>query len=171
MRCLYLDNGLNALGNELRVITLTPLTRELLSHAVSNAPMKLEKPADEATITLIAERLANEPDAQLHLPLPLNPVARQIAASIMSDPALGLDDCLRDANASRRTLERHFKAETGMSLGQWRRRARILAAVAMLSEGDSVTRTALTVGYATPSSFVAAFRSELGLPPREFMRR
>jgi len=57
-----------------------------------------------------------------------------------------------------------------MSPGQWRRRARILAAVAMLAEGESVTRVAVTVGYASPSSFVAAFRSELGSSPREFMR-
>jgi AraC-like DNA-binding protein len=133
--------------------------------------LDLDTPADEATITLIAERLASEPDAHLHLPLPRDPRARQIAASIMSDPALSVDDCLRNVNASRRTLERRFKTETGMSLGQWRRRARILAAVAMLAQGESVTRTALTVGYATPSSFVSAFRSELGSPPREFMRR
>ena len=171
IRCLYLDCDLHVFGNELRVVTLKPLTRELVSHAVANAPMNLDKPADAATITLITERLASEPDAQLHLPLPLNPVAIQVAALIMSDPALGLDDCLRDAYASRRTLERHFKHETGMSLGQWRRRARILAAVAMLARGDSVTRTALTVGYATPSSFVSAFRSELGSPPLQFMRR
>lgn len=171
IRCLYFDSGLRAFGNEVRVVTLTPLTRELVSHAVVNAPMNLEKPSDEATIALIADRLASEPDAQLHLPLPLSAVARQITASIMSDPSLGLDDCLRDAHASRRTVERHFKAETGMSLGQWRRRARILASVAMLAQGDNVTRTALRVGYATPSSFVSAFRSELGSPPREFMRR
>lgn len=171
IRCLYLAEDLGALGDELRVVTLAPLTRELVSHAIANAPMNLDDPADAATVTLIADRLASEPDARLHLPLPLHPVARQIAASLMSEPALGLVDCLRDANASRRTVERHFKVETGMSLGHWRRRARILAAVAMLANGDTVTRTALAVGYATPSSFVSAFRSELGCPPREFMRR
>ncbi len=170
IRCLYLDEGLRAFGSEPRVVTLTPLTRELVSHAVSIAPVNLARPADEATVTLIAERLASESDARLHLPLPLDPVARKLAASIMSEPALGLDDCVLEANASRRTLERRFKSETGMSLGQWRRRARILAAVAKLARGDSVTRTALAVGYATPSSFVSAFRSELGAPPREFMR-
>lgn len=171
IRCLYFDVGLRAIGADLRVVTLTPLTRELVSHAVENAPMDLAKPADEATITLIAERLGSEPDARLHLPLPHDPVARRVASSIMSDPTLSLDESLVAANTSRRTLERRFRAETDMSVGQWRRRARILAAVAMLAEGDTVTRTALAVGYATPSSFVAAFRSELGAPPREFMRR
>lgn len=40
----------------------------------------------------------------------------------------------------------------------------------VLAEGDSVTQVALAVGYSTPSAFVAAFRSELDVPPREFMR-
>ena len=51
-----------------------------------------------------------------------------------------------------------------------RRRACILTAVAMLADGDSDTSVALRVGYASPSSFIAAFRAELDSAPREFMR-
>lgn len=170
IRCLYIDEGLGVLGDEVRVVNLTPLTRELMSHAVATAPMNLDTPANEATITLLADQIANEPDTELHLPLPADPAAKEIAAAIMSDPAVDLNDRLRAANANRRTLERRFKSETRMSLGQWRRRARVLAAVTMLAQGENVTRVAVTVGYASPSSFVAAFRSELGSPPREFMR-
>ena len=148
----------------------TTLTRELLGHAISTAPMNLELPADHATITLLADRLASTVNAPLHLPLPVDPVARAVASSIMADPAVGLDDLLRAVGASRRTIERRFKSETRMSLGQWRRRARVLAAVSLLSQGDSVTRVAVTVGYSSPSSFVAAFRSELGSAPRQFMQ-
>jgi AraC-like DNA-binding protein len=39
----------------------------------------------------------------------------------------------------------------------------------LLAEGQSVTAAGTAVGYATPSSFVAAFRSELHAAPREFM--
>ena len=170
IRCLYIDKGLDVLANEVRVVNLTPLTRELMAHAVSTAPLGLETPAEEAVITLLATRLADEPDAPLHLALPTDPVAKEVAASIMSDPAVDLEHQLRAANASRRTVERRFKSETLMSLGQWRRRARILAAVTMLAQGDSVIRAAVTVGYASPSSFVSAFRAELGSPPREFMQ-
>ncbi len=170
MRCLYLDAGLDILGGGLRVVNLSPLSRELVTYAVTAAPMHLDTPAAEATITLLADRLADESDAPVHLPLPTDPVAMQVAAAIMSEPALGLDDHLLVANASRRTLERRFSTETRMSLGQWRRRARILAAVAQLGQGNSVTQVAVTVGYASPSSFVSAFRAELGSPPRDFMK-
>lgn len=169
IRCLYIDARLGVIGPDVRVVNMPPLFRELMSHAIDTSPMNLDAPANEATITLLAERLASEPNAKLHLPLPVDPVARGVAATIMSDPALALDEHVRVANANRRTLERRFKTETLMSLGQWRRRARILAAVAMLARGDSVTRVAVTVGYASPSSFVSAFRAELGSPPREFM--
>lgn len=171
VRCLYVEQRLGVIGEDFRVVNLTPLTRELLTHAVASAPLNIEAPASAALMTLLADRLANEPEAPLHLALPVDPVAREVATSIMSDPAVDLEDRLREANASRRTIERRFKSETHMSLGQWRRRSRILAAVAMLAKGDSVTSVAVTVGYASPSAFVAAFRAELGSPPREFMQR
>lgn len=171
IRCLYVDRELDIFAHDLRVLTLTPLIRELVSHAVETSPMDLSTPAQVAAITLLGDRLANEPSAPLHLPLPTDPTARHVASSIMANPALDLDDHLQTANAHRRTIERYFRSETEMSLGQWRRRARILAGLTMLAQGDSVTRVAVTVGYASPSAFVAAFHSELGSPPRTFMQR
>ncbi len=170
VRCLYFKKDLDVLGQEVRVVNLTPLTRELVSHAVEVAPMNLVEPADQALITLLAAQLANAPKAPLHLGLPADPLALEVATSIMADPAVALEDQIHAANSSRRTIERRFKSETLMSLGQWHRRARILAAVSMLAQGQSVTDTALTIGYASPSSFVSAFKSELGSPPREFMQ-
>lgn len=169
IRCLYFAEDLDVLGDEVRVVSITPLTRELLLHAVDAAPMSLARPTEKALITLLADQLASAPDAPLQLALPIDPVAKKIAASLMSDPAIGLEQSLRDANASRRTIERRFKSETLMSLGQWHRRARILAAISLLAQGQSVTQVAVTVGYASPSAFVSAFKAELGMPPRAFI--
>ena len=171
IRCLYVDADLGVLDSELRVITLGAFTRELLRHAVDRAPMDLSARADEAVITLLAERLAAEPATPLQLPLPVDPVAVAVGVAIMADPAGSLGAHLERVGASRRTIERRFRSETAMSLGRWRRRARVLAAVALLADGESVTRVAMSVGYATPSSFVAAFRSELHTSPRQFARQ
>lgn len=170
IRCLYARSDLDLLGDQVRVVNLTPLVRELLDHAVSAAPMELEQPANAAVVTLLGDQLAGLPDTPLQLPLPTEPTARDLATAIMANPHQRLDDHLQTAAASRRTLERVFKTETGMSLGQWRRRACILAAVAMLAEGDTVTSVAFRVGYASASSFIAAFRAELDVSPRVFMR-
>ena len=168
MRCVYFRKELGVIGEHTRVVGLTPLARELTLHAVDCAPMWLDSPVSKATIVLLAERLAAEPDAELQLPLPTETIAREMAMRIVANPADALDDQLRESAASRRTLERRFAEETGMSLGQWRRRARVLAAVNALASGESVTSVASTTGYASPSSFASAFRAELGLAPSAF---
>ena len=47
-----------------------------------------------------------------------------------------VDDMAREAGASRRTLERLFQKETGMSLGRWRQQARLLHAMRLLARGE-----------------------------------
>lgn len=170
IRCLYLDVGLGVLGDVVRVVNLTSLTRELIRHAVGAAPMDLTSPTDAAAITLLSEQIDAEPGAPLRLPLPDDPVSHGVAHAILAKPEQPLGEVIREANAHRRTVERRFSAETGMSLGKWRRRARVLTSVAKLAEGASVTSVAIAVGYSSPSSFVAAFRAELGTSPRDFMR-
>jgi AraC-like DNA-binding protein len=171
IRCLYADRDLQVLGPGVRVVTLQPLTRELLAHAVTLAPMSLDRQQDDALLRLLADRLGAEPDEPLHLPLPNDGATLAVAAAISTDPARAVDEHLRRIGVSRRTADRRFASETGMSLGRWRRRRRILAALSMLTDGDSVTTVAMRVGYATPSSFVAAFRAELGSAPGEYLRR
>lgn len=171
IRCLYTRAALELVGDEVRVVNLSPLAHELIRHAINDAPMHLDTEANVALMTLLGHQLAALPDAPLQLPYPTEPVARGLAAAIISDPSLSLDEHLQTAAASRRTLERAFKAQTRMSLGQWRRRACVLSAVAMLADGGTVSSVAHRVGYASASSFIAAFRSEFGSPPREFMGR
>lgn len=170
IKCLYVATDLGAFGTATRVVTLSPLARELTLHAVAAAPFDLRDPGDAACITLLSDEIGRRPGAPLHLPRPVDPVARAVADAIMADPADALSGRLAAVGANRRTIERRFRAETAMSLGAWRRRARILASVAQLTEGETVTNVAVAVGYSSPSSFVAAFRAELGTPPGTFLR-
>jgi AraC-like DNA-binding protein len=170
IRCLYVVEELGLVGDSLRVVGLSPLARELLLHAIRSSPMCMDAPAEAAAITLLGDLLDREESSPLHLPLPVDPAAHYLAASIRADPSTPLPRLLGAVAASRRTIERRFMAETGMSLGRWQRRARILAGVELLADGADVTLTAVTVGYATPSAFVEAFRAELGSPPRAFLR-
>ena len=70
-----------------------------------------------------------------------------------------------------RTLERGFVAETGLSLGEWRRQARFMEALRQLGAGSSVKRAAMEAGYRTPSAFIAAFRSSFRTTPGRYFRR
>jgi AraC-like DNA-binding protein len=57
------------------------------------------------------------------------------------------------------------RAQTGLSFGLWRQKARMLFAVRLLSEGRSVTDTALDSGYKSVSAFIAAFKQTFGCTP------
>ncbi|WP_165495780.1 helix-turn-helix domain-containing protein [Marinobacter halodurans] len=80
-----------------------------------------------------------------------------------------LDELARRCGASPRTMERLFRAETGMSFQQWRTRLRLLEAINRLGEGESSAAVAYSLGYRS-SAFVATFRRHFGKPPQSFIR-
>jgi AraC-like DNA-binding protein len=169
LRSLYLAEGLGAGLPGCRAVNVTPLLRELVLEAVRRAPLWLDDVSDARVIGLLLEQLEALPDAPLQLPMPRDPRALAVADLLRGDtgasPALGLDEVCARAGASRRTVERLFRAETGLGLGEWRTRARLVEAARLLAEGATVTSVAVQVGYATPSAFGAAFRRVLGTTP------
>jgi AraC-like DNA-binding protein len=170
VRTLYLAASLRSLPPQTRAVNVPPLVRELLLHAVRACPLDLERSTDAALLTLLVDQLRILPDAPLQLPRPRDVRAADLAAALLDDPTLDLNALAARVGASRRTLERVFTAETGMTLGGWRRRARMLRSLELLAVGTTVTVTGATVGYATPSSFVASFKQELGYPPGRLLR-
>jgi AraC-like DNA-binding protein len=167
VRILYLDSAL--LSGSTRAVNVPRFARELVLHAVRVAPLRTADPVQSALVTLLVDQLRALPAAPLHLPLPTDPRARAFADLARADPAADLDGLAHAVATGRRTLERLLPAETGLSLGAWRRRARILRAVELLAGGLSVTQAAVRVGYTTPSAFVVAFRAELGETPGRYL--
>jgi len=105
----------------------------------------------------------------LQLPLPKDARAARFAALADSaDSDVPVSTLLNQCGASRRTMERLFHDETGMSLGQWLRRRKLLRALRLLADRRSVKQVALALGYANPSAFIAMFRRELGQTPARY---
>ena len=73
-----------------------------------------------------------------------------------------------EAGASARTLARLFAAETGLAFGQWRERSRMQSAMPHLAAGLPSESVARRFGYATASSFTAAFHRLVGVTPRQY---
>lgn len=171
VRSLYLASGIVADPGRCRAVEIPAFTRALVLHAVAAAPLWAHLERDAHLVAVLSDQLAELSDAPLHLPMPTDPRALEVATLLLDDPACPDDVSALAAqvSASRRTLERLFLAETGMSVGRWRTQVRIQAAVRRLVEGKSVTRVAADVGYATPSSFGAAFRQVLGTSPSRYL--
>jgi AraC-like DNA-binding protein len=104
--------------------------------------------------------------------MPRDPRALRVAQALFNNPdiAVGLDQWADRAGASRRTLARLFRAETGFSFAEWRARLRAIDGMAQLSAGSSIGVIASSVGYASPSAFSAMVRRNFGKPPSHLLR-
>lgn len=122
---------------------------------------------------MLLDELAVLPVAPIDLPMPHDARALRVAKHVREtvDGAHTLARVAKHAGASSRTLERLFRAETGLSFGAWRQRARLLRAPQLLADDATVTQTALSVGYESTSAFVAAFRRTIGTTPGRYFNR
>lgn len=158
---------------ECRAIEVAPLLRELILHIVRIGMLDGEDPAHSRLEGLLTDLLAEGETVPLVLPMPADPRAQAIAERLVADPGaqVSLESIAADSGASLRTQQRLFQAETGLSLEAWRTRARMQHAVARLSDGASVTETALDCGYDSASAFITAFRRQFGRTPGRYRRQ
>src|SRR5437868_7277761 len=123
LRTLYLRPGLGSLALNSTVVTVSPLLRELILRAVETGMLDARVPAHAAIADLIVHELRTHSTPALDLPLPQSDLLRRVAEHLARTPE---DPSGHAALAKRfavgaRTLERGFTAETGLSLGRWRR--------------------------------------------------
>jgi AraC-like DNA-binding protein len=171
MRTVYLARDLPlAEVSDCSVVNVSPLLRELILHAVERAPLFATVPAHAHLIGLLLDQLEALPAMPLQLPAPRDPRAKRAADWLRGNkghPA-SLERIARKVGASKRTLERLFQRETGMSFGVWRQQLRLMQALELLAAGESVTQVALAVGYESTSAFVSRFRQVLGTTPGKY---
>ncbi|MGW6458676.1 AraC family transcriptional regulator [Streptomyces sp. NPDC055078] len=130
--------------------------------------------ADDARLraeAVVLDLLHPLPSLPIDVPRPAEARVRAVADALLADPAdpRSLDAHARAVGVSRRTLTRLFVSDTGMSFDRWRTHVRLRAALSLLADGEPVSRVAHTVGYATPSAFLAAFRRTVGTSPRRYL--
>ena len=174
MRMLYVKPPFGRqLPAACRAVQISPLLRELLRRAFQLETLDRRKRDQRNVMELLLDELAVLPVAPIDLPMPRDERAMRAAAYMRETPARRhtLASISKYAGASTRTLERLFRGETGLSLGAWRQRARLLHALQLLADDMSVTRIALSVGYESTSAFVAAFQRTIGVTPGRYFKR
>jgi AraC-like DNA-binding protein len=174
LRAVYLKESLGLrLPASCRVVEISPLLREVLRRAMRLGTLDRRIAAERHLLDVLLDEITVLPLVPLDLPIPRDPRGARAAALIRDEPAAphALADVARAAAASPRTLERLFRAETGLPFGVWRQRARLLRALQLLAAGDTVANVAGAVGYESTSAFVAAFRRALGTTPGRYFRK
>jgi AraC-like DNA-binding protein len=159
------------LATECGVYGVSPLLRRLLEDAVDLPALYDEDGRDGKLMALLVAEIAAMPQLSLNAPLPRDPRLARVCRRVFEEPLItfGLETFAAEAGMSRRSFTRLFRAQTGVSFGEWRQQVCLLAAIERLSLGQSVTQVALDLGYSSPSAFTAAFRRVLGEAPSHYV--
>jgi AraC-like DNA-binding protein len=171
LRTLYLAPSLSkSLPDRCRAIAVSPLLKELILRIVELNSLSVRVPVHAHLISVLIDHLKTMEAEPTHLPMPRDRRARRIVTLLNERPSdkRSLRELSRVAGASKRTIERLFKAETALGFGRWRQQFRLGHALRLLAAGESVTAAALEVGYDSTSAFVAAFRATFGKTPGRY---
>jgi len=150
-----------------RVISVSSLLRELILRVAGLAALDSRVATEARLMSVLMDELESARIEPLVLQLPSDARAARAADWVLAHPAdrATATAIARRSGLSERTLERVFRAETGMRFGLWRQKARLLESVRILVEGGSVTDAALDSGYASVSAYIAAFKQTFACTP------
>lgn len=178
MRSLYiradaLDGSPLAQAQGCRVLDISILARELILAVCALPPDYDEHGAPGRLVGVLLDQLAQLPTASLDLPLPTDARLLRLCEALQADPAdrRTLAEWGRKIGLTERSMVRLFQQQTGLSVGAWRRRLRLLAALGPLEGGTKVSSVALACGYASASAFISAFCAEFGVTPAQMFTR
>ncbi len=169
LRTLYLRKKQTRFGfdaSSCAVVNVSPLLRELIVRAVGHSVLLNTVPSQKRLAAVIEDEIQVLGTVPLQLPMPRSEVAQRFALLAESKD---VEAALRESGASRRTMERLFRSETGMSLGQWVRRRLLLSSLEGLAAGETTASVAFRLGYKGPSAFIAMFKRELGETPGAYV--
>jgi len=147
------------------------LTREIILEAAQFGEAYRPASAESRLLDVLHDRLRSVRSDSLPISLPHDLRARRVCLALLENPAddRSLESWGKHVGASSRTLTRVFQRETGLRFTDWAQRMRLSLALDRLAQGQSVTATALDLGYASPSAFCAMFRRTLGSSPGRYL--
>jgi AraC-like DNA-binding protein len=168
---LFVPKGRRSFQPGCHIIKLSPLLQELLNAATTQPGGSLR--FRRALFDLIDElsKTGQATFAWPSLKLPSSkPLIRAVEFLMASLDSVSVADLARQAGMSERSLRRHFRAETGISVSTYVGNARMVKAMQMLVEdrARSVSEVSVSVGFNNASAFACAFRRATGMSPTQF---
>lgn len=147
------------------------LLSELLNEGVELAQQPNHMSEFERLTAVIADQIRLAPPLDnISLPLSTHPKIKLITEQLLHNPndKCCLNEWARLVHVSPRTLSRLFIKETGLSFSHWRQRLYVKKAITLLSQGQSVLRVSIELGYSNQSAFTQMFRRTTGCLPSDF---
>ncbi|EOU2462839.1 AraC family transcriptional regulator [Vibrio navarrensis] len=173
-RNLYIDPSFCVRQNSDKVVMLkmSSLMREVILRLTENADELTQQRAHHLGLVALDE-LESLPALELYIPSGHDPRLQRLISIIVNQPeqSLLLEQLATEVGASVRTIERLFKAETGLTFRQWRSRFRLMNSLEKITQGSKTTLVAHELGYNSVSSFISSFKEMFGCTPQEYAQR
>ena len=153
-------------------LTVSPLILALLNDLRQAPPQIPQSPQQQRLLHVLLDKLSETSCAGSYLPSSEDPLLGPVLRALKADPGdpRSLPQLARAANASERTLMRRAQRDLGMSLIEWRQRLKVVHALALLEQGQTVETIGLDLGYSSASAFISMFRKMMGTTPDEYRK-
>lgn len=106
-------------------------------------------------------------------PFPMSPDIRKVYERILADPSqeLSLEDLAATAGLSCSQFKQKFKNQLGVSPRHFINAQKVEYAKKLLTEGKSVTETAMLLNFSTSSYFSTVFKKYTMYTPKDYVRK
>src|SRR5438477_594536 len=146
MRTIYLRARMvRRLPRTCCVVNVSSLLQELLLHACTYPTLSRRSKNHAHLVDVLIDQLEAVRAVPLQLPSPTDARALRLAETLQRNAGdrYSLEEACKRAGASKRTIERLFQQETGLSLGKWRQQLRLMRSLQLLAAGEKITHAAL----------------------------
>ncbi len=155
------------LSPQCQTLVTLPLLHALVKEALlirHNYPQQYQH-----LLQVIFDQLRFADSYDHYLPQSSHPVLQPILAKLneLSNFQHSIQNLLAPFQISERHLLRLSQQELRLSISEWRNRAKIIHAVCLLKQGQSIKQIAYLLGFRHSSSFIAFFRRYIGKTPTE----
>jgi AraC-like DNA-binding protein len=172
LKSLYIDSKYQLLPTDKSlVLQISPVIKALIIEMSTFDVEYSMSGYEEDFISLTLKTLPRLKHVTDHLPWPTSIELLKVCSQLYEEPRNKKTTQMLAENLamSKRTLERKFHRETGMTIQSWCLRLRFLKAIELLTAGHSITNISLDLGYSSPSPFIHMFRKISGMSPGEYI--
>ena len=168
-RSVYLgEEYAQKLGNEVVILSISPLLRELLERiAIAPFDSDWKKGRLANLLPVFIDELQTATTEPTLLSLPQD---RRLKRLDIEQLPPNLSQLAEIVGASEKTITRIFLKETGMTYQTWRQQWRFIKAIELLAQEKPYHFIAQELGLTSDSAFISFFRKMSGMTPREYQR-